>query len=217
MPEVSVVCAATLLAELGTPETFQSARQVLKLAGMNLAGRSSGMSVRGRVKQTKRGRPLLRRELFLLAGRWCQRRGLARPLYEAMRTRGLSKTAAVCAVARKLVPVVLHILKTGVAFDEARWLASHGLPPRPPTAPRGRAHAATAIDYGASCRAQRAPAEDPNPDAAQTADETTSHGARDPEPPVKMCQAPCPGGDGEPRRALIVVERVPSAREDGAL
>jgi hypothetical protein len=134
-----------------------------------------------------------------------------------MRSRGLAKPEAVCAVARKLVPVVLRILKTGAAFDEARWLAARGLPPRPPKVPKVRARSATAIDYGDGCRAQRAPAEDPNPDAAQTADQTTSHGARDPEPPVKMCQAPCPGGDGEQRRALIVAERVRSALQDGAL
>ncbi len=127
MPEVSVVCAATLLAELGTPETFEAPRQVLKLAGMNLTGRSSGISVRGRIRQSKRGRPLLRRELFLLAGRWCQRRGVARPLYEAMRTRGLARTSAVCAVARKLVPVILRLLQTGEPFDADRWRRDHGL------------------------------------------------------------------------------------------
>jgi len=127
MPEVSVVCAATLLAELGTPETFEVPRQVLKLAGMNLTGRSSGISVRGRVRQSKRGRPLLRRELFLLAGRWCLPRGLARPIYEAMRARGMARTSAVCAIARKLVPVVLRILKTGDAFDWDRWRRDHGL------------------------------------------------------------------------------------------
>lgn len=71
MPGVGFVVAAALVSEIGTPETFSSPRQVLKLAGMNLAGESSGTSVRSRIRQTKRGRPLLRRQLFLLAGRWC--------------------------------------------------------------------------------------------------------------------------------------------------
>ena len=66
---VSVVCASTLVAELGTPASYVLPRQVLKLAGMNLAGKESGTSVRGRIRQTKRGRPALRRQLFLLAGR----------------------------------------------------------------------------------------------------------------------------------------------------
>ncbi len=129
VPEVSVVCAATLVAELGTPESYRSPRQVLKLAGMNLAGRESGTSVRGRVKQTKRGRPALRRQLFLLAGRWCQQRGLYRAQYLALVARnGGSRTSAICAVARKLVPLLLHIMQSGEAFDEGQWRAAHRLP-----------------------------------------------------------------------------------------
>jgi transposase len=84
IPGVSIVCAATLVAEIGNPNAYESPRQVLKLAGMNLTRRQSGTSILGRVRQTKRGRPLLRRQLFLLAGRWCQKRGLYRERYQAM-------------------------------------------------------------------------------------------------------------------------------------
>lgn len=121
VPGVSVVCAATLVAELGDPHWYEVPRQVLKLAGMNLAGKESGTSVRGRVRQTKRGRPLLRRQLFLLAGRWCFRRGLYRGYYQALLARGKPKTSAVCAVARKLVPMLLRVMHTGEPFDLARW------------------------------------------------------------------------------------------------
>ncbi len=122
MPGVGVVVAAALVSEIGTPETFCSPRQVLKLAGMNLAGKSSGTSVRSRIRQTKRGRPLLRRQLFLLAGRWCQSRGLYRDYYLAYVARnGGSKIKGLAAVARKLVPLVLCIIQTGEPFDAARW------------------------------------------------------------------------------------------------
>ena len=125
IPEVGAVCAATIVAELGTPEDFESPRQVLKLAGMNLIEKSSG-KYRGRTRQSKRGRPELRRQLFLLAGRWChRRRGLYRPYYDAMLQRNSGcKTKAVCAVARKLVPLLLHVAQTQEPFDRARWLAS---------------------------------------------------------------------------------------------
>ena len=130
VPGVSVVCAATLVAELGTPETYESPRQVLKLAGMNLAGKESGTSVRGRIRQTKRGRPALRRQIFLLAARWCMTRGLYRGEYLALRARnGGAKTSAMCAIARKLVPLLLHIMQTGEAFDEMRWRAVHDRAP----------------------------------------------------------------------------------------
>jgi transposase len=120
VPEVSAASAATIVAELGTPADFQHPRQVLKLAGMNLTGRQSGQS-EGRRRQSKRGRPMLRRQLFLLAGRWCQPRGLYRPEYEAMRARGVPGTKAVCSLARRLVPLLLRLMQTGEPFDEARW------------------------------------------------------------------------------------------------
>jgi transposase len=124
VPGVGVVCAATLVAELGDPHWYEAPRQVLKLAGMNLARRESGTSVRGRLRQTKRGRPLLRRQLFLLAGRWCQQKGLYRADYEALLKRGKSKTSAVCAIARKLVPLLLRVMQSTEPFDLARWRAN---------------------------------------------------------------------------------------------
>ena len=132
VPGVGVVCAATIVAELGSPDSYIAPRQVLKLAGMNLAGRESGTSVRGRIKATKRGRPLLRRQLFLLAARWCSKRGLYREPYLAMCKRnGGRKISAMCSIARKLVPMLLHVVQTGETFDEAQWRAAqHGSPYR---------------------------------------------------------------------------------------
>lgn len=128
IPGVSIVCAATLVAEIGDPNNYESPRQILKLAGMNLARRQSGTSILSRVRQTKRGRPLLRRQLFLLAGRWCQTRGLYRARYEAMVRGGKSKTSAVCAVARKLVPMLLKVMQSTEPFDADVWLADRRQP-----------------------------------------------------------------------------------------
>ena len=58
---MGVVCPATIVTELGTPETYESRRYVLKLGGMTLARTESGTAVLGRIKQTKRGRPVLAR------------------------------------------------------------------------------------------------------------------------------------------------------------
>ncbi len=126
VPEVSAVCAATLVAELGTPSDFEHPRQVLKLAGMNLVSSSSGQRDVRRVPkwQSKRGRPALRRQLFLLAGRWCHQRGLYRAEYEALRARGSSGTKAVCTLARKLVSMLLVLMQSRQPFDVARWRAN---------------------------------------------------------------------------------------------
>ena len=129
VPEIGDVCAATIVAELGTPEDYESPRQVLKLAGMNLIEKSSGMH-RGRSRQSKRGRPELRRQLFLLGGRWVHsKRGLYRPYYDALVARnGGCKTKAVCAVARKLVPMILAVAQSQQPFDRERWLRNRHLP-----------------------------------------------------------------------------------------
>ncbi len=132
VPEVSAVCAATILAELGTPADYVHPRQILKLAGMNLIERSSGGS-QGRKRQSKRGRPMLRRQLFLLAGRWCLPRGLYRGYYQALLARnGGLKVKAVCAVARKLVPLLFAIVQRGEPFDVERW-QEHRRPPAVPS------------------------------------------------------------------------------------
>jgi hypothetical protein len=41
IPEIGAVCAATIVAELGTPADYQSPRQVLKLAGISSRGRAA--------------------------------------------------------------------------------------------------------------------------------------------------------------------------------
>lgn len=39
---------------------------------------------------------------------------------------GRRKISAMCAIARKLVPMLLHIVQTAEPFDEGRWRAAHG-------------------------------------------------------------------------------------------
>jgi transposase len=130
IPELGPVGAATILAELGALEDYVHPRQVLKLAGMNLVGSSSAMR-EGRRRQSKRGRPLLRKQLFLLAARWCKTRGLFRAPFERMVARnGGSKIKAIAALARKLAPVVLEIARTGQPFDLERWQRERRRGPR---------------------------------------------------------------------------------------
>lgn len=130
VPEVSAVCAGTIVAELGTPADFDHPRQVLKLAGMHLVSASSGQRDQARVPkwQSKRGRPALRRQLFLLAGRWCQQDGLYRADYEALLARGSTRTKAVCSIARKLVPLLLAVMRSGEGFEVTRWRANRHQP-----------------------------------------------------------------------------------------
>jgi hypothetical protein len=68
---------------------------------------------------------MLRRQLFLLAGRWCLTRGLYHQDYLALKARnGGAGTKAVCTLARKLVPLLLKVMQSGEAFDKDRWLGN---------------------------------------------------------------------------------------------
>jgi hypothetical protein len=71
-----------------------------------------------------------------LAGRWVNpARGLYRGQYEAMLARnGDKRTKAACAIARKLVPLLLTVAQSGEPFSRERWLADRRRlePPLPP-------------------------------------------------------------------------------------
>jgi transposase len=127
VPEVSAVCAATIVAELGDPAAFEHPGQWLKLAGLHLEGRQSGQ-MDGRKRIAKQGRPLLRRQLYLLAGRWALPRGPYRADYEALRARSFQRTKAVCALARRLVPVLFAVVERGRPFDRALFDANRRRP-----------------------------------------------------------------------------------------
>jgi hypothetical protein len=145
IPQVSNLCAKAIVAELGTPSTFVHPAQVLKLAGMNLVGRDSGVSVRGRRWQSKRRRPMLRRQLYLLAGRWSSSRGLLPEEYLAMVQRnGQLKTKAVCAMVRKLVPMLFEVMKSGSRSTRSVISATSGVT-RPHSDPFTRADALKAL------------------------------------------------------------------------
>jgi transposase len=127
VPEVGPVAAATIVAELGDPTAFEHPDQWLKLAGLHLADRQTGMS-QGRKRIAKQGRPLLRRQLFLLAGRWVTPRGLYRQDYLALKARGFVRTKAVCTLARRLVPILFAVVKSGRDFDKALFLSNRRRP-----------------------------------------------------------------------------------------
>jgi transposase len=118
VPEISAPCAGMLVGELGHPSSFDSPRQWLKLAGLNGVTAESGLSA-GVLRLSKRGRPMLRRQLFLLAGRWCQSRGLYRSEYLRLKAAGRSGTESCVILARRLVPILFAVLRDRRPFDVA--------------------------------------------------------------------------------------------------
>jgi transposase len=118
---LGVVTVATLLGETGDLQGYRRARQLLKHAGLNLYELSSGEH-RGQRRLTKRGRPGLRRILYMAALRLLKRGAPLHGYYHRLRTR-LVSTPAVVAVMRKVLRVVHALVHSGQAYDALRLAA----------------------------------------------------------------------------------------------
>lgn len=94
--------------------TFQRVDQFIAYLGLDVRVRDSGR-MRGKRKLTKRGEPEMRRLLYMAAWSFA-RNPKFRPLYEQMRSRGLSSTAANTAMARKLARIAFALMKKGEDF-----------------------------------------------------------------------------------------------------
>lgn len=114
IPEVSTATVATVLGEAGDLRQYATAEALIKLAGLNLYSISSG-TFQGRTRISKRGRPLLRRIIFLAALRMSKE---GRPLAEFHGRLGerLAKPQVAVAGARKLLRLMFALARDGVDF-----------------------------------------------------------------------------------------------------
>jgi transposase len=94
---------------------FRNADAFVAFIGLDVRVRDSG-KFRGRRKLTKKGDPEIRRLLYNAAMKACQHPHW-KPYYQSLRDRGFSGTAALMALARKLVRVCYALLVKQVSFD----------------------------------------------------------------------------------------------------
>ena len=94
---------------------FRNADAFVAFMGLDVRVRDSG-KFRGRRKLTKKGDPEIRRLLYNAAMSAC-RHPHWKSYYQSLRDRGFSGTAALMALARKLVRVCYALLEKQVSFD----------------------------------------------------------------------------------------------------
>jgi len=124
VPGIGVVTAATFLGEVGDLDAFTHPKQIVKLAGFNVAEKSSGQS-QGRAQLNKRGRPGLRLVLFLAAVNAVRHCPALRAFYDDLVGRSrkpLRKMQAMVAVACKLIRILWHLAKHRLTYDGAKAL-----------------------------------------------------------------------------------------------
>ncbi len=114
--------AAVFLGELGNPEYFHHAKQIIKYAGYDPQESDSGKRI-GRKVISKKGRWLLRKFLFLISLRIVVHSKYFQAYYKRrLETKNrfgqlLKKKEALCAVVIKLIKVIFALLrdKTGIS------------------------------------------------------------------------------------------------------
>jgi len=118
IPQMGVVTVATILGETGPLPHYRNADAVIKLAGLNLYTISSG-TFRGKTRITKRGRPLLRRYLYLAALRLSKPGSPLAEFHDRLLPIKAKPQIAVAAC-RKLVRVMVAVVRDGADYEAGR-------------------------------------------------------------------------------------------------
>ena len=112
---------AAWLASLFERLRFSNSDAVVAYSGLDPRPRESG-KMRGQRKLSKRGPADLRRLRYMMAVSASRTKTFS-PYYLALRARGLSGTAAMVVLARRLLRIAFAVWKTKTTFDPSRYLA----------------------------------------------------------------------------------------------
>lgn len=107
---IKEVTAACLIGEVGDFRRFKTLSEVMKLAGLDLFEISSGKH-QGKRRISKRGRPLLRKFLYFAALNTVRGRGIMHDRYQQHLHRGMPKTKALIAIARKILSIIFAVVR----------------------------------------------------------------------------------------------------------
>lgn len=124
VPGVGKIIAASFIAETGDLNRFDDWKQVRKMAGLNLVEQSSGQH-KGKTKISKRGRPDLRRIIYIIGDKGMLVSPEMRGYYNYLRhrqTNQLKHQQAVLAVGLKLMRIMFHVVKYKEYYDPAKAL-----------------------------------------------------------------------------------------------
>lgn len=114
---IGIVTTAGLIGEVGDFKAFDTIKEIEKLAGLDLYEISSGKH-NGQRRISKRGRSLMRKLLYYAAVNVVKSYGIMHDRYMAMLDRGMPRTKALIAVARKLLKYIFAIVRDKTVFVE---------------------------------------------------------------------------------------------------
>lgn len=114
---IGEITVAGLVGEIGDFGQFHTVSEVTKLAGLDLFEISSGKH-KGRRRISKRGRPFLRKLLFFAAINTVRKGGVMQSSYQKHLQRGMPKTKALVAIARKLLRILFALVRDHSRYSE---------------------------------------------------------------------------------------------------
>lgn len=117
IPGVGKKTAVYLIIMSNGFRNFENYRQVSSFIGLAPTERSSGTSVNGTSRISKRGNPNMRNHLFMCSFTASQCNPQCRALYERIINKGKSKKLALIAVCNKLIKQSFAIAKSGIPYD----------------------------------------------------------------------------------------------------
>jgi transposase len=116
---------SALLVTLLSRINFANADALVAYSGLDPRPNDSGTK-RGRRRLSKKGPPLLRRQMYL-AGFAASHSKALKPLYLSIRAKGFSSTQALVILGRKLLRVAFAVWKSKEVFDPTRLVPVVGL------------------------------------------------------------------------------------------
>jgi transposase len=114
---IGEVTVAGLIGEVADFRQFHTLREILKLGGLDLFEISSGKH-QGNRHISKRGRPLLRKLLYFAAINTIRKGGVMHACYQRHLEKGMPKTKALIAIARKLLGILFALVRSHSQYDE---------------------------------------------------------------------------------------------------
>lgn len=116
VPGIGKMTGATIIAEIGDIQKFDSAIKLIAFAGLDPKSKESG-TYQGRTPISKRGSKYLRSAIWYSAMVACRVDPTFKESYQERRNKGKSHRYAVTAAANKLTKIVYHILKYNCSFN----------------------------------------------------------------------------------------------------
>jgi len=114
---IGEVTVAGLIGEVADFRQFHTLREILKLGGLDLFEISSGKH-KGNRHISKRGRPLLRKLLYFAALNTVRKGGVMHACYQRHLEKGMPKTKALIAIARKLLGILFALVRNHSQYVE---------------------------------------------------------------------------------------------------